>query len=70
VDGGTSLIFRAAAAVKALAGAPYLLAQAAGISGTFLEGRVHEQGTMLLAMAGVINTYAIGSALDSREEAR
>jgi hypothetical protein len=70
LDGGTSLMFRAAAAVKMLAGAPYLLAQALGVSGTFLEGRLHEQGTTLLAMAGVINVFAIGSALDARREAR
>lgn len=70
LDGGTSLLFRAAAAVKLLAGAPYLLAQVLGISGTFLDGRVHEQGTTLLAMAGVINVLAIGSAFDARKEAR
>jgi hypothetical protein len=63
-------MFRAGAAVKMLAGAPYWIAQAAGISGTFPEGRVHEQGTTLLAMAGVINVFAIGTALDARKEAR
>ncbi len=70
LDGGTSLMFRAGAAVKMLAGAPYWIAQAAGVSGTFLDGRVHEQGTTLLAMAGVINVFAIGTALDARKEAR
>jgi hypothetical protein len=70
LDGGTALIFRAAAAVKMLAGAPYLVARIAGVSGTFLDGRLHEQGTTLLAMAGVINVYAVASALDARREAR
>jgi hypothetical protein len=68
LDGGTSLMFRAGSAVKMLAGAPYLLAQAAGLSGTFLDSRVHEQGTTLLAMAGVINLFGIGSALDARKQ--
>jgi hypothetical protein len=70
LDGGTSLMLRAGAAVKVLAGAPYWIAQAAGVSGTFLDGRLHEQGTTLLAMAGIINVFAIGSALDARKEAR
>ena len=70
LDGGTALIFRAAAAVKMLAGAPYLVAQMSGESGSFLDGRLHEQGTTLLAMAGVINVYAIASALGARKEHR
>ena len=70
LDGGTALMLRAGAAVKLLAGAPYWIAQALGGSGGFLEGRVHEQGSTLLAMAGVINVFAIGSALDLRKEAR
>jgi hypothetical protein len=69
LDGGTALFFRGGAIAKALAGAPYLLAQAFDLSGTFLDGRLHEPGTTLLAMAGVINALAISTALEARKAA-
>jgi hypothetical protein len=68
LDGGTALFFRAGALAKAMAGAPYLLAQALDLSGTFLGARLHEQGTTLLTMAGVINALAISSSLETRKE--
>src|SRR5262249_31971196 len=67
LDGFTSLLFRAGASVKLLAGAPAL---AAGLFGSesFLSGRLHEYGTTLLMMAGLFNLLAISTALDLRKE--
>jgi hypothetical protein len=63
LDGFTALLFRAGAVAKMMAGGPYLAAQF--FDGTsFAAGRVHEQGTTLLAMAGLFNLLAIASALD------
>ena len=69
LDGPAALLFRLGAVTQALAGAPYLIAQALGLSGTFLEGRLHEHGTTLLTMAGTINLLAVSTALDRRKEA-
>jgi hypothetical protein len=68
LDGPTALLFRAGAVAQALAGAPFLLAQWLGLAGTFLDGRLHEYGTTLLAMAGTINLLAVSSALDRRKD--
>ncbi len=68
LDGPTALVFRAGAAAKLLAGAPYLLAQWFGLGGTFPDSRLHEYGTTLLVMAGAINALAVSSALDARKE--
>ena len=46
---------KAGAVMKFVAGAPLLLANAFGYSHTFLEGRLHEQGTTLLLVAGLVN---------------
>jgi len=70
LDGFTGLFFQAGALAKVLAGAPYLLARAAGGSVGFLEGRVNEYGTVLLTLAGVFNVLAIASALELRKEGR
>lgn len=70
LDGATAMIFRAGALAQALAGAPYLLAQSLGLTGTFLDGRLHEYGTTLLAMAGTINLLAVSTALDREKEGR
>jgi hypothetical protein len=64
IDGFTALVFQAGATAKVLAGAPYLLFH----SGDFISGRLHEQGTTLLIMAGLFNVLAISSALDLRKE--
>ena len=45
---------------------PYLLARVFD-SSTFLSGRLHEQGAVLLMMAGVTNVLAVSSALDLRK---
>jgi hypothetical protein len=68
LDGFTALVFQAGAFAKLLAGGPYLLARVFDGSGTFLEGRVHEYGTTLLVMAGVVNVLAVSSALELRKE--
>jgi len=70
LDGFTGLFFQAGALARLLAGAPYLLAHAAGGSVGFLQGRVHEYGTVLLTLAGVFNVLAIASALELRKEVR
>ncbi len=67
LDFFTALVFKAAAFAKALAGGPYLAARLFGGSGSFLDGRLHEQGTTLLTMAGLFNLLAVSSALDMRK---
>jgi hypothetical protein len=68
LDGFTAWIFKAGAFAKLLAGGPYLLAQLFNGSSSFLDGRLHEYGSTLLAMAGVFNVLAVSSALDLRKE--
>ena len=67
LDGFTALLLQAGAAAKLLAGAPYLAASATGAAGGFLGSRVHEYGSVLLMMAGVMNVLGVSSALDQRE---
>ena len=67
VDGFTALLFQAGAAAKFLAGAPFLAASAIHDAGGFLSSRVHEYGSVLLIMAGVMNVLGVSSALDQRE---
>lgn len=68
LDVFTMLIFKAGAAAKLLAGAPYLIAPLFNGSTPFLSGRLHEYGTTLLIMAGLFNVLAVSSALDLRKE--
>jgi hypothetical protein len=68
VDGFTALAFKAGAFAKMLAGGPYLLTGLFDGSSTFLEGRLHEYGTTLLAMAGLFNLLAVSSALELKKE--
>jgi hypothetical protein len=67
LDGFTALIYQAGAYAKTLSGAPYFLARFFSAPGTFHDGRVHEYGTTLLTMAGILNVLAISSALDLRK---
>lgn len=67
LDGFTALVFQAGAAVKFLAGAPFLTALAIHDAGGFLSSRVHEYGSVLLMLAGVMNMLGVSSALDQRE---
>jgi hypothetical protein len=67
LDGFTALLFQAGAAAKFLAGAPFLTALAIHDAGSFLSSRVHEYGSVLLMLAGVMNVLGLSSALDQRE---
>lgn len=67
LDGMTALLFQAGSFAKLLAGAPYLLAALFAGSGSFLDGRLHEYGTLLLSLAGVFNLLAVSNAFDLRK---
>ncbi|HEV3199373.1 MAG TPA: DUF6677 family protein [Bryobacteraceae bacterium] len=67
LDGFTGLVARAGALVKALAGGPYLLARLSDYSQGFLEGHLHEYGTMLLVVAGLLNLLALADAWELRK---
>lgn len=69
LDGFTGLFFQAGALARWLAGGPLLAAEWFGASHSFLSGCVHEFGTALLSLAGVLNVLAISNALESRKEA-
>jgi hypothetical protein len=66
LDSMTALLFQAGALGKMLAGGPFLLAQFFGGSHSFLDGRQHEYGATLLALAGLFNLLAVSNALESR----
>ena len=67
LDGFTVLFFKAAALAKLLAGGPYLLAQFFDGSNSFLDGRLHEYGTTLLALGGIFNLLAVSDAFELRK---
>jgi len=64
LDAFTVLLAKAAALTKLLAGAPYLLTRLCGYSQNAFDGRLHEYGTTLLVMAGLLNLLALGDALE------
>ncbi|HUI56334.1 MAG TPA: DUF6677 family protein [Bryobacteraceae bacterium] len=68
LDGFTALMFKAGALARLFAGGPYLVAQILDGSSSFLGGRLHEYGTTLLMMAGLINLLAVFSAFDLRKD--
>ncbi len=68
LDTAATLVFRAGAAAKAFAGAPFLAARLWVGEVPFADSRLHEYGTTLLTMAGLFNLLAISSALDVRKE--
>ena len=53
---------------KASVGAPYLLARILYHSQTYLQGRLHEYGTILLVCAGVMNLLVLADAFELRGE--
>jgi hypothetical protein len=67
LDSFTALLFKAGAVAKMLAGGPFLLAQLFGATHSFLDGRLHEFGTTLLALAGLFNLLAASDAIESRK---
>jgi hypothetical protein len=66
LDGLTGLVARGGAIAKAMAGGPYLLAHLAGYSQTYLAGCLHEYGTVLFTVAGLLNLLAIADAWEVR----
>ena len=60
----TVLLAKAAGLIKFLAGAPYLLARLCGYSQNAFDGRLHEYGTTLLVIAGLLNLIALADALE------
>ena len=64
-DGLTVLMAKGGTVAKMLAGGPYLLAQVFGDSQTFVGGRTHEFGTVLLDAAGLFNLFALASAVET-----
>ena len=67
LDGFTALLAQAGVLVKALAGGPYLLAHLFNYSQGFVDGRLHEYGTVLLVVAGLVNLLALADALELRK---
>jgi hypothetical protein len=70
VDGFTVFFFKAGALAKLLAGGPFFLARFFDGSSSFLNGRLHEYGTALLALAGLINLMAVSDAIELRKAER
>jgi hypothetical protein len=70
MDGMSALLAQAGGAVKALSGAPYLLASLLDDSQSFLQGRLHEYGTTLMVMAGLLNLLALADAWELRKAER
>ena len=67
LDTFTVLFFKAGALAKPLAGGPFLLARFFDGGPGFLDGRLHEYGTTLLALAGIFNLLALSDALALRK---
>jgi hypothetical protein len=70
VDGFTAFFFKAGALAKLLPGGPSLLARFFDGSNSFLDGRLHEYGTTLLALAGLFNLMAVADALELQKAVR
>jgi len=70
LDGFTTLLFKAGAITKLLAGGPFLLARLFGSSHSFLDGRLHEFGTTFLTLTGLFNLLAVSNVFDLRNEER
>ncbi len=69
-DGVTVTMAWAGSIAKVLAGGPYLLAVPFAGLRTFLSGRTHEFGTVLLEVAGLLNLLAIADAMGTEKEPR
>jgi hypothetical protein len=67
LDGFTAIVAQAGALARVLAGGPYLLARFLDGNHTFLTGRLHEYGTTLLTLAGLLNLLALADALQLRK---
>jgi hypothetical protein len=67
LDGFTILIDKAGVLAKALAGSPFFFAQIGGGDRSFLDARLHEYGTTLLTLAGLLNLLAVADAFQLRK---
>jgi hypothetical protein len=67
LEGLASLTARGGALAKAMAGGPYLLARMAGYSQSYLAGCLHEYGTAMLSVAGLLNLLAMADAWSAKE---
>ena len=67
LDSSTVVFFKAGAVAKLLAGSPFLLTRLFDGGHGFLDGRLHEYGTTLLALAGLFNLLAVSDALALRK---
>ncbi len=62
LDGFAVIVAQAGAMAKGLAGGPYLLARFLGDAQSYSQGRLHEYGTTLLTVAGLLNLLALVDA--------
>jgi len=69
MEGLSALAARAGTLAKMMAGGPYLLARLCGYSQNLLEGGLHEYGTALLTLAGLLNLLALADAWELRRSA-
>lgn len=67
LDSFSILLARAGALVKMLAGGPFLLSWLFDYSQGFLAGKLHEYGTVLLVVAGLLNLLALADAWELRK---
>ena len=70
LDGFSALLAQAGTLVKIMAGGPYLLARLLDYSQSFLNGRLHEYGSLLLVVAGLLNLLALADAWELRKAER
>jgi hypothetical protein len=68
LDGLAALMARGGALAKAMAGGPYVMARLLGYSRGYLAGCLHEYGTALLTVAGLLNLMAMADAWELRRQ--
>jgi hypothetical protein len=66
LEGLAALMARGGALAKAMAGGPYLLARLLGYAQSYPAGCLHEYGTALLTIAGLLNLLALADAWEMR----
>jgi hypothetical protein len=66
LEGLAALMARGGALAKAMAGGPYLLARLLGYAQSYPAGCLHEYGTALLTVAGLLNLLALADAWEMR----
>jgi len=64
IDTLTWLMTKAGSITKLLAGGPYLLARLCGYAQSIFQGHLHEYGTTLLVLAGLINLLALADSVE------